>query len=111
MFYKSSCIICRYALNTVVHYPHDKKVVDLKFRPHGDDLDVVHSVVTSSVDGKFKTWTLVDDTDIYSKLKPCSDNLQFYKSTIVGLFRNSLFIQYSIFKIKLNSSLNTYTVN
>lgn len=45
-------------------------MVDLKFRPHGDDLDVVHSVVTSSVDGKFKTWTLVDDTDIYSKLKP-----------------------------------------
>lgn len=70
MFYKSSCIICRYALNTVVHYPHDKKVVDLKFCPHGDDLDVVHSVVTSSVDGKFKTWTLVDDTDIYSELKP-----------------------------------------
>lgn len=44
--------------------------MDLKFRPHGDDLDVVHSVVTSSVDGKFKTWTLVDDTDIYSELKP-----------------------------------------
>lgn len=69
MCYKSTwtTCICRYALNTVVHYPHDKKVVDLKFRPYGDDLDVVHSVVTSSVDGKFKTWTLVDDTDIYSE--------------------------------------------
>lgn len=70
-------------------------MVDLKFRPHGDDLDVVHSVVTSSVDGKFKTWTLVDDTDIYSELKPVII-YSFNMSTIVGLFRNSLFIQYFI---------------
>ena len=60
-------IYSRYSLNTIVHYPHDKKVVDLKFRPHGDDLDIVHSAVTSSEDGKFKTWTLVDDSDIYSE--------------------------------------------
>lgn len=42
-------------------------MVDLKFRPHGDDLDVVPTVVTSGGDGKFKTWTCVDDSDIYSE--------------------------------------------
>lgn len=69
MFYKLSCIICRYVFNIVVYYFYDKKVVDFKFRFYGDDLDVVYSVVILSVDGKFKIWIFVDDIDIYSELK------------------------------------------
>lgn len=84
-FWKYQSESQEYALNTVVHYPHDKKVVDLKFRPHGDDLDVVHSVVTSSADGKFKTWTLVDDTDIYRKnSKWVCDSVGYYRDRPAG---------------------------
>ncbi|XP_056006954.1 WD repeat-containing protein 75-like [Ostrea edulis] len=74
-----------YILNTIVHYPHDKKVVDLKFRPHGDDLDVVPTVVTSGGDGKFKTWTCVDDSDIYRKnTKWICHNVGYYKDRPAG---------------------------
>ncbi|XP_062598774.1 WD repeat-containing protein 75-like [Saccostrea cucullata] len=74
-----------YMLNTIVHYPHDKKVVDIKFHPHGDDLDLIHSVVTSSEEGKFKTWVLVDDTDIYRKnSKWVCDSVGYYRDRPAG---------------------------
>ena len=58
-----------YVLNTTVEQPHDQRVASLEFRPQSETSAVgtEHMLVTSSGDGKFKTWLLVDDTDIYSK--------------------------------------------
>ena len=58
-----------YILNTTVEQPHDQRVAALEFRPVSEVSDVGTELmlVTSSGDGKFKTWLLVDDTDIYSK--------------------------------------------
>ena len=56
-------------LNTTAEQAHSDEVVSLKFRP-SSDLDSSaskHMVVTSGIDGKFKIWTLTDDSDIYSK--------------------------------------------
>ena len=55
----------RYTLNTNVDMPHTNEVHTLKFRPPVKDRDLM--AVTSSSDGKFKLWSIVDDTDIYSE--------------------------------------------
>ncbi|KAL5006753.1 hypothetical protein ScPMuIL_015559 [Solemya velum] len=55
-----------YVLNTTVELTNQDRVHSLKFRPccgGGNSLDPM--VVTTSSDGKFRLWTLVDDTDIY----------------------------------------------
>jgi hypothetical protein len=57
----------RYILNTCVDPPHGDKVTDLTFQPSwkkhgsepGQDL-VVYMAVTTSLDGQFKSWVLVD---------------------------------------------------
>ncbi len=56
----------RYILNTSVDFPHNQHVNTLKFRPHCDPNPVM--AVSTSSDGKFKLWALIDDTDIYSKI-------------------------------------------
>ena len=59
----STLIMFRYVLNTNVDLPHDQKVNMLLFRPlvegEGD------MALTTSQDGQFKLWSVVDDTDIY----------------------------------------------
>ena len=58
----------RYILNTCVDPPHDDKVTGLTFQPSwkrhmsesGHSL-VVHMAVTTSLDGRFKSWVLVDE--------------------------------------------------
>eukprot|EP00058_Branchiostoma_floridae_P023341 XP_002608831.1 hypothetical protein BRAFLDRAFT_125616 [Branchiostoma floridae] len=53
-----------FELNTTVDCPHQGKVNALVFQPHfGADLPP--TAVSAGDDGKFKIWTLVDDTDIY----------------------------------------------
>ena len=57
----------RYILNTCVDPPHEDKVTDLTFQPSwkrhgsepGQDL-VVYMAITTSLDGQFKNWVLVD---------------------------------------------------
>ncbi len=58
--------LARYVLNTSVDCPHIDLVCSLKFRPEPVN-DPAPMAVTTSLDGKFKLWKLVDDTDIYSK--------------------------------------------
>lgn len=50
----------RFVLNTSVASPHELSVTDFTMRPA---LDL--QAVSTSVDGRFKLWSLVDDTDIY----------------------------------------------
>ena len=54
-----------YNLNTTVESPHSSKVETLKFRENSKNGSVM--AVTTCKDGKFKLWSLIDDTDIYSK--------------------------------------------
>ena len=58
-----------YVLNTTVELPHEQRVASLEFRPssQASSPGMEHMLVTTSADGKFKTWVLEDDTDIYSK--------------------------------------------
>jgi len=60
----------RYVLNTTVEGPHEDYVHTLQMRPLSTSAspDRHHMAVTSSRDGKFKLWNLVDDTDIYSRI-------------------------------------------
>ncbi|XP_078621982.1 WD repeat-containing protein 75-like [Branchiostoma floridae x Branchiostoma japonicum] len=53
-----------FELNTTVDCPHQGKVNALVFQPHSDT-DLPPTAVSAGDDGKFKIWTLVDDTDIY----------------------------------------------
>lgn len=63
--------VCRYVLNTCIDPPHNDKVTDLTFQPswknsmwgcgqHGVS-PVVHMAITTSLDGRFKSWVLVDN--------------------------------------------------
>ncbi|KAJ8313937.1 hypothetical protein KUTeg_008498 [Tegillarca granosa] len=71
-----------YVLNTVVEMPHEGKVNSLIFRPEGVvEMEYQPTVVSSSIDGKFKTWKLIDDTDIYR-----SNNK--WSCELVGYYRN-----------------------
>ena len=62
----------RYVLNTCVDPPHDDKVTGLLFQPsrshthcsrraHQSKNQLVHMAITTSVDGRFKSWVLVDE--------------------------------------------------
>ena len=52
----------------MVEMPHKQKVHVVKFRPTSQNCeDSVAMAITASSDRTFKTWCLVDDTDIYSK--------------------------------------------
>ena len=63
-------------MNTTVEFPHTGKVTTLKFRATGRDGSVM--AVTTCKDGKFKLWSLVDDTDIYSEYNTVAkENRQF----------------------------------
>ncbi|XP_078656195.1 WD repeat-containing protein 75-like isoform X2 [Branchiostoma floridae x Branchiostoma belcheri] len=53
-----------FELNTTVDCPHQGKVNTLVFQPRSD-ADLPPTAVSAGDDGKFKTWTLIDDTDIY----------------------------------------------
>ena len=64
--YVSLCFY-RYILNTCVDPPHTDKVTGLTFQPpwkrhrSGSDQElVVYMAVTTSLDGQFKSWVLVD---------------------------------------------------
>ncbi|XP_074659622.1 WD repeat-containing protein 75-like [Tubulanus polymorphus] len=66
-FWRFDAATQRYALNTVIDMPHDDRINSLKFRPTLNKDDDAATVVTTSADGRFKLWSLVDDTDIYRK--------------------------------------------
>ena len=53
-------------MNTTVEMPHNKAVTCVRIRPETGEDDDQPMVVTTSQDGYFKTWTLVDDSNIYS---------------------------------------------
>ncbi len=57
-----------YMLNTIVDRPHESSLGCLKLRPY-NSTNVAPLAVTVSRDRKFKLWTLIDDTDIYSKFE------------------------------------------
>lgn len=59
----------KYTLNTTVELPHNFPVTCLKIRPETGEDDDQPMAVTTSLDNYFKTWTLVDDTNIYRKNK------------------------------------------
>lgn len=69
-----------YTLNTTVEMPHNKAVTCVRIRPETGEDDDQPMVVTTSQDGYFKTWTLVDDSNIYSMYFILSFvvNVQFY---------------------------------
>ena len=64
----------RYVLNTCVDPPHDDKVTGLLFQPstgrhsrssrqrhsHHGNSQLVHMAITTSLDGRFRSWILVD---------------------------------------------------
>ncbi|XP_070565659.1 WD repeat-containing protein 75-like [Ptychodera flava] len=54
-----------FILNTCVELPHQAKVTDLCMRPPNNKLETSPMAATTSLDKKFKIWTLVDDSDIY----------------------------------------------
>ncbi|XP_077978936.1 WD repeat-containing protein 75-like [Glandiceps talaboti] len=56
-----------FVLNTCVELPHQDKVNALCMKPYNNKVDCTPMAVTASQDGKFKLWTLVDDSDIYRK--------------------------------------------
>ncbi|XP_069110726.1 WD repeat-containing protein 75-like isoform X1 [Argopecten irradians] len=76
----------RYTLNTTVEVPHDKKVTCLRFRP--DDfsgIDEDPMVVTTSLDGKFKIWSNMDDTNIYrANTRWSCESVGFYHDQPAG---------------------------
>ncbi|XP_013389673.1 WD repeat-containing protein 75-like [Lingula anatina] len=53
-----------FVLNTTVDLPHSDVIHTLKFRSHGNG-SRTPLCLTTSRDGKFKIWTLVEDSDIY----------------------------------------------
>ena len=66
-----------YTLNTCVDPPHNDKVTGLTFQPSwkrcGDESDhgrVVYMAVTTSVDGLFKSWVLVDEGREEEEVEP-----------------------------------------
>ncbi|XP_071956994.1 WD repeat-containing protein 75-like [Antedon mediterranea] len=54
-----------FILNTNVENPHLVKITSLCFQPLLSNKEATPTAVTASVDGKFKIWNLVDDSDIY----------------------------------------------
>ncbi|KAK2151194.1 hypothetical protein LSH36_372g00017 [Paralvinella palmiformis] len=74
-----------YKLNTLVDTPHKQKVHVVKFRPssHYSEQQSVAMAITASSDASFKTWCLVDDTDIYRKN-------QCWACESVGFFREQI---------------------
>ncbi|XP_053374585.1 WD repeat-containing protein 75-like [Mercenaria mercenaria] len=76
-----------FVLNTSVEMPHEEKVHSLKFRPVSTTASsgMEHMAVTSSSDGKFKIWLLVDDTDIYrTNEKWICESVGFYRNLPAG---------------------------
>ncbi|XP_072179369.1 WD repeat-containing protein 75-like [Diadema setosum] len=73
-----------FRLNTTVESPHQGAINNLCFRPPSGQgtKDDVPMATTTSKDGKFKTWSLVDDTDVDGN-KVCwnCDSVGFYKNT------------------------------
>ena len=70
------CYSFRYILNTCVDPPHDDKVTGLTFQPSWrrhrgwsgqqqskdeSPRQVIHMAITTSLDGRFKSWVLVDE--------------------------------------------------
>nr|XP_054767963.1 WD repeat-containing protein 75-like isoform X1 [Lytechinus pictus] len=72
-----------FTLNTTVEMPHQEVINALQFRPSGKGHSKCEDamVVTTSADGKFKLWMLVDDTDV-EKTKQCwnCESVGFYKN-------------------------------
>ena len=77
------CCVCSYMLNTCVDLPHEQPVTALAFRPplSGNDNPMA---VTASSDGRFKLWTLADDTDIYRKIYLMYCQTSNIRCTLVG---------------------------
>ncbi|XP_033761467.1 WD repeat-containing protein 75-like [Pecten maximus] len=77
----------RYTLNTTVEVPHDKIITCLRFRP--DDFSSNNEdpmVVTTSLDGKFKIWSNMDDTNIYrANTKWSCESVGFYHDKPAGV--------------------------
>ncbi|CAH1788228.1 unnamed protein product, partial [Owenia fusiformis] len=73
-----------FVLNTTIDLPHQKKVSCMKFRPTNQSEDPT-SLLTTSEDGKFKIWQIMDDTDIYRN-NVCfnCDSVGFYKELPAG---------------------------
>ncbi|XP_030846369.1 WD repeat-containing protein 75 [Strongylocentrotus purpuratus] len=72
-----------FTLNTTVEMPHQEAINALSFRPSSKERKNDDAmVVTTSADGKFKLWVLVDDTDV-EKAKHCwnCESVGFYKNT------------------------------
>ena len=61
--------LVRYLLNTCVDPPHNEKVTGLTFQPSlkrssrwsGQQHPVLYMAITTSLDGRFKSWVLVDE--------------------------------------------------
>ncbi|XP_052809622.1 WD repeat-containing protein 75-like [Mya arenaria] len=76
-----------YVLNTTVEWPHSETICTLKMRPisQTSSHDKRHMAVTTSADGKFKIWVLVDDTDIYrTNNKWMCESVGFYRDFEAG---------------------------
>ncbi|ELT98172.1 hypothetical protein CAPTEDRAFT_208278 [Capitella teleta] len=74
-FWKFNTSKQQFVLNTSVASPHELSVTDFTMRPA---LDL--QAVSTSVDGRFKLWSLVDDTDIYRKRQRWScESVGFYR--------------------------------
>ncbi|KAL3831907.1 hypothetical protein ACJMK2_023601 [Sinanodonta woodiana] len=76
-----------YVLNTTVEMAHEKRILSLRSRPTllPSRKDPQPMMVTSSSDGKFKLWSLVDDTDIHrSNQKWSCESVGFYRDLPAG---------------------------
>ena len=62
-----ACVVS-FVLNTCVEDPHEGTVTALQFQP-GGGATVAPLAVTTGTDGAIKYWSLVDDSDIYSKCR------------------------------------------
>ncbi|XP_060080340.1 WD repeat-containing protein 75-like [Ylistrum balloti] len=74
-----------YTLNTAVEVPHDKVIECLRFRPDGT-INEDPMVVTTSLDGKFKIWSNMDDTNIYrANTRWSCESVGFYHGQPAGV--------------------------
>ncbi|XP_025094172.1 WD repeat-containing protein 75-like [Pomacea canaliculata] len=77
-----------YQLSTTIESPHKKRVVSVQFRPQSPSEG--HMAVTSSEDGTFKLWRLVNKPQINKTMELWTcDSVGFYRDHPAGVARFS----------------------
>ena len=79
--------------------PHNSPVTCIKIRPETGEEGDLPMAVTTGLDGYFKIWSVVDDTNIYSKLHHTPPDLMYNVVKILKVLEMTwTFLSFFLFK-------------